>query len=107
LNSLYTFLRESTWGYPIIGGLHVLFMAWFGATVLIPELRRLRRIGIALMVASGILLFWLHADRYAASHFFRLKIFLLFALIWTKPSTRLALLLWAAVIFASRGIAFW
>ena len=59
--SLQKFLLESTWGYPIIAAIHVLGIAWFGGMVLvsrfIPDLRRLRMIGITLLLASGTVLF--------------------------------------------------
>jgi hypothetical protein len=107
---LQTFLRESTWGYPIISAIHVLGIAWFGGTVLIAQfagdLRRLRQAGITLVLISGAVIFWLHPLRYSGSISFGVKSLLLVFLIWTKPFSRLALALWVAVIFASRGIAF-
>jgi hypothetical protein len=109
--SLQAFLRESIWGYPIIGAIHVLGIAWFGGSILVsqfvPELRRLCRIGLALILTSGVLLFWLHPAQYANSTSFRLKMLMLVAVLFTKPASRLSLALWVAIIFASRGIAFW
>jgi len=108
--NLHTFLRESTWGYPIISAIHVLGIAWFGGTILISqfarELRTLRYIGIALLLSSGAVLFWLQPAQYYVSVSFWVKMIVLLCLIWTKPASRLALALWVAVIFASRGIAF-
>ncbi len=108
--NLQTFLRESTWGYPIIAAVHVLGIAWFGGTILVaqftPELRGLRRIGIALLLISGAILFWLHPAQYYSSISFRVKMVLLVPLVWTRPSSAFSLALWAAIIFASRGIAF-
>lgn len=108
--NLQTFLRESTWGYPIIAAIHVLGMAWFGGTILassfVDDLRRARRIGLALMLLSGGLLFWLHPLQYYGSVFFRIKMLLLLLLIRTKVASPLAFALWIAIIFASRGIAF-
>jgi hypothetical protein len=108
--SLQTFLRESTWGYPIISAIHVLGIAWFGGTALIsqftPELRSLRRIGIAVLLISGAILFWLQPAQYYNSVSFRVKMLLLLPLLWSKPASPRSLLLWAAIIFASRGIAF-
>ena len=56
---MFEWLRESTWGYPIIGALHVLGMAWFGGAVLIVDrqLRAWKRVGMVVMFASGMLLF--------------------------------------------------
>ena len=109
--NLQTFLRESTWGYPIIGAIHVLGIAWFGGSILVsqfvPELRRLSRIGLALILISGAVLFWLHPAQYASSVSFRVKMLLLVAVLFTKPASRLSLALWVAIVFASRGIAFW
>ena len=108
--NLQTFLRESTWGYPIIGAIHVLGIAWFGGTVLVSgfaeDLRRLRRIGLGILLASGALLFWLHPLQYSNSISFRVKILLILLLIRTKIASPLSFALWIAIIFASRGIAF-
>jgi len=110
LSSLQTFLRESTWGYPIIAAIHVLGLAWFGGTVLaspfIPELQRWRRAGLALLLLSGVVLFWLHPVRYSASTSFQAKLVLLLAALFAKPGKPLSILLWILMIFASRGIAF-
>ena len=114
--SMSEWLRGSTWGYPIIGAVHVLGLAWFGGAVLVAdrELRAWRWIGLALMFLSGALLFALHPARYYDSVSFRLKMLLLLlaggnvALARARPglARRVALLLWIGIIFASRGIAF-
>ena len=108
--NLQTFLRESTWGYPIISAIHVLAIGWFGGTVLIsqlaPELQKLRRIGVVVLLATGIVLFWLHPAQYSSSISFRVKMLLLILLTRTKTASVIALVLWVAIIFASRGIAF-
>jgi hypothetical protein len=113
-------ISESTWGYPIVGALHVLAMALFAGTVL-PldlgyELRGLRRIGLAVVLGTGLLLFASGASGYYEKTFFKIKIGLLVLLILnalagsrtgrTKVHVGIALVLWAAVIFASRGIAY-
>jgi hypothetical protein len=109
--SLHTFLRESTWGYPIISAIHVLGIAWFGGTILVsafgPDLRRFRRAGIALLLTSGAVLFWLQPAQYYNSISFRLKMVLIVLLLAMRPSGALSFALWAAIIFASRGIAYW
>ena len=109
--SLQTFLRESTWGYPIISAIHVLGIAWFGGTVLIsqfmPESRKWRYIGLALLLMAGLILFWLHPMRYSNSLSFRVKMVLLIVLTRTKPASPASLALWGAIIVASRGGAFW
>jgi hypothetical protein len=108
--NLLTFLRESTWGYPIISAIHVLGIAWFGGTVLIArfaeDLRRLRQSGFGVLVVSGALLFLLHPFQYSSSTSFRVKMALLLLLIQAKVGSRLSFALWIAIIFASRGIAF-
>ena len=106
-------VRESTWGFPILGALHVLAVAWFGGTLLAGDslrvdLRRWRRAGITVMLATGGLLFWIDPVKCYQSTSFRVKMALL-VVIAVRTRTRLAavtLLLWAAVIFAARGIAF-
>ena len=108
--SVQAFLRESTWGYPIISAIHVLCMAWFGGTILIgayvPELRRWRHGGLALVLFSGAVLFWMQPKQYDANVVFYIKMLLLVALAFAKPATTLSYALWLAIIFASRGIAF-
>jgi len=109
--SLQIFLRESTWGYPIISAIHVLGIAWFGGTVLIsqfaPELRRWRYIGLTVLLMTGLILFWLHPIQYSNSISFRMKMLLLIVLTSTKPASPASLALWGAIIVASRAIAFW
>jgi hypothetical protein len=116
-------ISESTWGYPMIGAIHVLALALFGGAILVPHLRaetrRIRHIGLTVIIATGILLFASGAARYYNSTSFRIKIVLLvcivldalFGVVFSgqdrgKGRTAISLALWAAVIFASRGIAF-
>jgi hypothetical protein len=112
-------ISESTWGYPGVGAIHVLAIALFGGAVLIPhlrdEVRWIRRAGVTLVVLTGTLLFASGAVRYYGSTSFRIKMALL-AIIFlhaiassrrrSKLHAAVSLVLWAAVIFASRGIAF-
>jgi hypothetical protein len=107
--SLITLLRESTWGYPIISAIHVLGIAWFGGTVLVSsdKVQWMRRIGLLLLIATGVILFLLHPAMYANSMFFRLKIVLLAVVLWMRPTSALSLALWGGIVVASRGIAFW
>jgi general stress protein CsbA len=116
-------IAESTWGYPIVGALHVLAIALFGGAVLAPHLRGLafvdvrwiRHVGLSLVVATGTLVFASGAVGYYKSSSFRIKIVLLALIALNAIASRqhrnklnsvIALALWAAVIFASRGIAF-
>jgi hypothetical protein len=114
-----TLLRESTWGFAILGSLHVLGIAWFGGAVLIANLRRqppvpLRMwkcVGAAWMLATGALLFWLEPVKCYNSLSFRVKILLLLliacaTILPQKLAGAVSLALWAAVILASQGIAF-
>jgi len=119
-------ISGSTWGYPALGALHVLAIALFGGAVLISHVRVLenashdvrwiRRAGLTLVVLTGSLLFASGAVGYYKSFSFRVKMVLL-ALIALhtiatyrqrprKLHSAIALTLWAAVIFAARGIAF-
>jgi hypothetical protein len=127
------FISESTWGYPIAGALHVLVIALFGIAVLIPHIRVLgftggdfqdsdpdtapwiRRAGLALILITGVVLFVSGAARYYQSTAFRIKMILLVlialeAIVFRQRRSKLnsvvTLALWAAVIFVSRGIAF-
>ncbi len=120
-------LAGSTWAYPVIGGLHVLGIAWFGGAVLLSVLRPLDQnagsrpailwTGGALMLVTGALLFATEPLLCAGSLSFRVKLLLLVTLaasskLHSKIGTPLrltlwvTLTLWAAVLLASRGIAF-
>ena len=106
-----TALRESTWGFTILGSLHVLGVAWFGGAVLFSVMRTWKLIGLAWMLLTGALLFWLEPLKCYNSVSFRVKMLLLLLLAGTSllPSkfARIAsLTLWAAVILASQGIFF-
>lgn len=106
-----TFLRESTWGFTILSALHVLGVAWFGGAVLFSVLRTWQRIGLAWMLATGALLFWLEPLKCYNSLSFRVKLLLLVVLAFTtflppRIARPVSLGLWAAVILASQGIAF-
>ena len=110
-----TWLRESTWGFPIIGAIHVLGIAWFGGTVLVPGLGRqlpaFRRTGLALLLLTGALLFWLEPVKCYHSVPFRLKMLLLI-LVGVNPffhsrlATYFSWALWVGILFAARWIAY-
>ena len=62
-------LSQSIWGYPIIAGIHVLGLAWFGATVLTApgEFKAWKRIGLVVMLGlSGLMAFGDHLNHGAA-----------------------------------------
>jgi hypothetical protein len=113
-------ISESTWGYPIVGALHVLAIALFSGALMIAdpagELRQIRRMGLTLILTTGALLFAAGAANYYESTFFRIKMALLALLLLNaiaysrhgrrKTHAAIALVLWVAVIFAARGIAF-
>ena len=114
--SLRLDLSQSTWAVPIIGAIHVLAIAWFGGSVLVNDarLRRFRWTGLAILLFTGALLFWSQPLRLYYSQFFRAKLLLLIligvsALLparYPRVTTVVSLVLWAAVILASRGIAY-
>jgi len=106
-----TLLRESTWGFTILGALHVLGIAWFGGAVLFAGMRAWKRIGISWMLFTGVLLFWLEPLKCYNSVSFRVKLLLLLSLVFAallpgKLAGAFSLVLWAGVILASQGIAF-
>lgn len=115
-------ISESTWGYPAIGALHVLAMALFGGAVLVSnfsteldalQLRKWKWSFFVLVMLTGILLFASNAVRYYASFSFKAKLILLVlaaanVLFFRRSRWRawVSAAFLAAVIFASRGIAF-
>jgi hypothetical protein len=119
--ALSRLISQSTWGYPIVGAVHVLGMALFGGAVLVSNLssiedamqvRTWKRIGFVVVMATGSLLFASNAVRYACSRFFEVKMILLVLLAMnalcfarTRRRAYISLGLWGALIFASRGIA--
>ena len=105
---MFEWLSGSIWGYPIIAGIHVAGLALFGATVLTSpqQLKTWKRIGLAAMLLTGLLIFGMHPAHYASSTAFRVKMLLLVAVLSLKLPRAVSLTLWAAIIFASRGIAF-
>jgi hypothetical protein len=114
--SLSAAIAQSTWGVPIIGALHVLAIALFGGAAIFSNvrgLRRLRQIGLLALLITGALLFWSQPVRCCRSVAFGVKMGLLLliacnaALRPSRPASRwTSLALWAGVILASRGIAF-
>ena len=98
-----------TWAVPAVGALHVLGLALFAGSVLsdAPGLRRLRWIGLMVMLVTGALLFAANPARTYASWFFRVKLVLLGALVFVRGPRWLVLAMWCAVIAASRGIAYY
>jgi hypothetical protein len=115
-------ISQSTWGYPIVGAVHVLGIALFGGAVVVSnfssledarQLRAWKRMGFGVVTLTGVLLFASNAVRYAKSLSFDVKMVLLALLaieaLWfsrTRRTAYISLVLWIAVIFASRGIAF-
>jgi hypothetical protein len=100
-------ISQSVWGYPIVGGLHVLAIALFGGSVLATDLRALglafRRhdlrelardvlpwkcIGLALVILTGLLLFLSRAVQYYESTSFRIKMVLLVLILLNAVEAR-------------------
>ena len=109
-------ISESTWGYPVIGALHVLGLALIGGAVVVPFLRHdarwIRWSGYVLVVITGALLFAAGAEHYYKSTAFRIKALLLTLLIFNAITTRaqriqlhnaIALVLWAAAMIVHTG----
>ena len=98
-------LRESTWGYPIIAAVHVLGIAWFGGAVL-KGLQTGTRLGLVFMTVTGAVLFYMAPVHCYESYAFRVKMLLLAtAVVFPRPRF-LSFAYWIGMIFAGRGIAF-
>ena len=92
----FAYIRNSTYAYPIILTLHIVFIALFGAMILATDMRLLgwgmrsdsisdivsqlrvpKRVGLLLVATCGILLLGSKAEEYYLNPFFRIKIVLL------------------------------
>ena len=131
--SLSTAIREGALYYPILGAFHLAGIGWFGGMVLLGDLsvlglglhanaaevqsqfRRWKWLGFAVMLVSGGLLWWCEPVVCYKSTSFRIKLALLAlvgvnALFLKSQAARLgaclSLVLWVALVFAGRGIAF-
>jgi hypothetical protein len=132
----FTFLRESGYVYPIILTVHVVGIAMFGGMVLltnlgllgvtprswpvfemVDQLRVLKRVGLAIVGVSGILLTGCKAEEYDHNQFFWIKTLLLglvgvLALVFRRTRTHaklagaLSLILWTCIVLAGRGIGY-
>ncbi len=149
-SEFFTFLRESGYIYPIILTTHVAGIAMFGGMILlvdlrllgvamrswsvsdvVDQLRPLKRIGLAIVVASGILLTGCKAEDYYQNWVFWAKLLLLVlvgvhALVFRRSVYRntteldkvarmpararlagaLSLILWTCIALAGRGIGY-
>jgi hypothetical protein len=103
--ALSTWLRESTWGYPLLAALHVLGIAWFGGAVLL-QIEKGRRAGLTFMTATGLILFYMSPVRCAESWPFWIKMALLAVAAWPRCPRAVSLTCWTGMIFAARWIAF-
>ena len=126
--SLSTAIREGALYYPILGAFHLASIGWFGGMVLVGDLsvlgiglpevfsqfRRWKWIGFAIVSISGGLLWWCEPVVCYKSVSFRIKLALLalvagnafFRKAQSRAGACLSLLLWVALVFAGRGIAF-
>ena len=145
----FTELRGSGIAYPVILSLHMTGIAFFGAMILLTDLRLLgvamrnypvadvvdrfrtpKRIGFALMIVCGILLFSTKAEEYYYNVFFRVKMMLLALVlihafvfqrsVYTKTAEMdrsgipaqaktaaiLSLVLWLGLAICGRGIGY-
>ena len=147
---LSTAIREGALPYPILGGIHLLGIALFGGMLLATDLRLLgwamqrrfvsdvvrqlrvwKRVGFAVVVASGLLLAWAEPQKLYRSPSFWIKMALLVlvgvhALVFRRAvyentarldaapqmpaearlAAALSLLLWAGLVVSGRLIAF-
>ena len=145
----FTALRGSAIAYPVILSLHMIGIAFFGAMILVTDLRLLgvgmrsypvsdvvdrlrtaKRIGLAVMLVCGVLLFSTKAEEYYYNSFFRAKMILLalvgiHALVFAKSvygrtadldrsgitstaktAAALSLIIWLGLVVCGRGIGY-
>jgi hypothetical protein len=118
---------ENSWIFPVVESIHVIGLAAFVGTLVLDDLRtlgleipdtsRLRiwtYAGLALMLLTGVAMYFSDAARYRHNPAFRMKISLLVLALATHGPLRrfgprfaaiLSLALWTCVVLASRAIA--
>src|SRR6266702_4556440 len=129
--SLSIAIREGALYYPILGAFHLADIGWFGGMVLMGDLnvlgvglhlpaaevfsqfRRWKWLGFAIVAISGGLLWWAEPVVCYKSISFWIKLALLalvavnaFCFRKSRLGASLSLVLWVAIVFAGRGIAF-
>ena len=96
----FTYLRGSSFSYPVVLSLHMVVLAFFGGLMVLTNLRLLgfafldyslsdvltrlrvaKRNGLLTMLFLGFLLFGCKAEEYYSNGFFRTKVILLFLLL--------------------------
>lgn len=118
---------ENTWLFPVIESTHVVGLAAFVGTLVlddlrtlglkIPDTRHLRSwtlAGLAVMLLTGVAMFFSDATRYLHNPAFQVKVVLLVAALaahftlrrsGTRFAAVLSLILWTCVVLAARAIA--
>jgi len=120
---------SNSWIFPIVQSIHLAGIAgWVGATVLVDvrilgrrpvaqlaaRLAPWSRAGLAIMLATGPMLFLSDATRYSSNPAFRVKMaLLLLALVFhftvhrkhTRLTAIVSIVLWSAVVIGGRAIA--
>jgi hypothetical protein len=99
---------ENTWIFPALEAAHVVGLAMLVGSVVVRSfdggsVKRIERVGLNLMVATGIPMWWTGADRYHENPAFFVKMLLVLAAVLVRPP-RLSLALWALAVFAGRAV---
>jgi hypothetical protein len=117
-------LIENTWIFPALEALHVVGLALLVGTIVLDDLRtlgvtkafarpQLMRIGLWIMVLTGIPMFFSGYDRYRENPAFIVKMIALVVALgvhqtWHRRATRASaiasLALWTFVVFAARAV---
>jgi hypothetical protein len=118
---------ENSWLFPVIESVHVMGLAAFVGTIVLGDLRTLglpvpdtrsltmwTHSGLAVMIVTGLAMFFSDTARYLHNPAFHVKIALLVAALGahftlrrsgTRFAAVLSLALWTAVVLAARAIA--
>ncbi len=99
---------ENTWIFPALEAAHVVGLAMLvGSITLVnlgkPAPERIRRIGLWLMVATGLVMFASGYERYIQNPAFWVKMALLAPALWVR-APRWSLVLWALTVLAARAV---
>jgi hypothetical protein len=99
---------ENTWVFPALEAAHVIGLAMLVGSITLANIgknppERIRRIGLWVMVATGLVMFASDYDRYIENPAFWTKMALLVPALWVR-TPRWSLVMWTLTVLAARAV---